>query len=50
MEKQEKVLNKIKNVGNTGSKLNLGTKKNDECYTSMADILNELSYWAALDN
>jgi hypothetical protein len=49
MEKQDKVVNKIKNVGNTGSKLNLGTKKNDECYTSMTDILNELSYWAVLD-
>ena len=49
MEKQEKVLKKIKSVGNTGSGLNLGTKKNDECYTDMQDILNELSQWAALD-
>lgn len=49
MEKQEKVLNKIKNVGNGGSKLNLGVKKDDECYTSLQDIMNELSYWADLD-
>lgn len=48
MEKQDKVLKKIKSVGNTGSGLNLGTKKNDECYTDMQDILNELSQWAAL--
>ena len=32
--------------GNEGQ---LGTKKNDECYTDMQDILNELSQWAALD-
>lgn len=49
MEKQTTIINKIKRVGNTGSGLNLGVKKNDECYTSMQDILNELSYWAALD-
>ena len=47
MEKQEKVLRKIKNINN-GSSVVLGTKKNDECYTSMQDILNELAYWAAL--
>jgi hypothetical protein len=49
MEKQDKVLKKIKSVGNTGSGLNLGTKKNDECYTDMQDIINELSQWAELD-
>ena len=48
MEKQQKVLNRIKSVGATGSGSVLGTKNNDECYTSMQDILNELSYWAAL--
>lgn len=47
-DKQNKVTKKINNIGKTGSTLNLGTKKNDECYTSMQDILNELSYWADL--
>ena len=49
MEKQTKVVNTIKAVGARGSSLNLGVKKNDECYTAMQDILNELSQWAALD-
>ena len=33
MEKQEKVLKKIKSVGNRRRSLNLGHKNNDECYT-----------------
>ncbi len=49
MEKQDKVLTKIKNSLKHGNEGQLGTKKNDECYTSMQDILNELSQWAALD-
>ena len=49
MEKQTKVLNKIKNSLKHGNEGQLGTKKNDECYTDMQDILNELSQWAALD-
>ena len=48
MEKQQKVLNKINHCINSGKSTPLGTKPNDECYTSMQDILNELSYWAAL--
>lgn len=48
MEKQEKVINKIKGIGSTGSGTNLGVKNNDECYTSMNDILKELSYWGNL--
>lgn len=48
MEKQEKVLTKIKNSLKHGNEGQLGTKKNDECYTDMQDILNELSQWAAL--
>ncbi len=48
MEKQEKVLNKIKNSLKHGNEGQLGTKKNDECYTDTQDILNELSKWAAL--
>ncbi len=44
MEKQQKVLNKIKY--DSGQKTPLGTVPNDECYTSMQDIVNELSYWA----
>ena len=48
MEKQQKVLNKINHCVNSGKSTPLGTKPNDECYTSMQDILNELSYWAAL--
>ena len=49
MEKQEKVLNKIKNSLVHGNEGQLGTKNNDECYTAPQDIMNELSYWAALD-
>lgn len=45
MEKQDKVL---KNIHKKVSATTLGTKKNDECYTSMQDILNELAYWADL--
>lgn len=48
MEKQEKVLKKIKNSLKHGNEGQLGVKKNDECYTDMQDILNELSQWAAL--
>ena len=40
MEKQEKVLTKIKNSLKHGNEGQLGTKKNDECYTDMQDILN----------
>lgn len=47
MEKQEKVLKKLKRAG-TGSQVNLGKKNNDECYTDMDDILRELKYWGAL--
>jgi hypothetical protein len=49
MEKQEKVLKKIRNSLKHGNEGQLGVKKNDECYTDMQDILNELSQWAALD-
>ncbi len=49
MEKQDKVLTKIKNSLKHGNEGQLGTKKNDECYTDMQDILVELSQWAALD-
>lgn len=49
MEKQDKVLKKIKNSLKHGNEGQLGVKKNDECYTDMQDILNELSQWAALD-
>lgn len=49
MEKQTKVLNKIKNSLKYGNEGQLGVKKNDECYTSMHDILTELSQWAELD-
>ena len=48
MEKQTKVLTKIKNSLKHGNEGQLGVKKNDECYTDMQDILNELSQWAAL--
>ena len=47
--KQQKVLNKIKHSINCGQKTPLGTKPNDECYTSMQDIINELGYWAELN-
>ena len=46
--KQQKVLNKIKHSIESGQKTPLGTKPNDECYTSQQDILNELGYWADL--
>ena len=50
MEKQTKVLKKIKNNLNSGqANTMLGVKNNDECYTQPQDILNELSRWAALD-
>jgi hypothetical protein len=49
MEKQDKVLKKIKSSLKHGNEGQLGVKKNDECYTDMQDILNELSQWAALD-
>ena len=49
MEKQEKVLKKIKHSINCGQTTPLGTKPNDECYTSMSDILKEMSYWANLN-
>jgi hypothetical protein len=44
MQKQKKVINKINY--NSGQKTPLGTKPNDEMYTSMQDILNELSQWS----
>lgn len=44
MRKQNKILNKIKYV--SGQSTPLGTKPNDECYTSMQDIINELSLWS----
>src|SRR5574344_1751062 len=47
-EKQQKVLNKIQHSINCGQTTPLGTKPNDECYTSMQDILNEMAYWAGL--
>ena len=45
MSKQNKVLNKINY--NSGQNTPLGTKPNDECYTSMQDIINELSLWSS---
>lgn len=45
MEKQQKVL---KNIHKQVAATTLGKKNNDECYTSMQDILNELLYWAEL--
>ena len=48
MDKQQKVLNKIKHTLNSGLTTPLGTKPNDECYTSMKDILDELSKWGTL--
>ena len=44
MSKQDKILNKINYE--SGQKTPLGTKPNDECYTSMQDIINELSRWS----
>jgi hypothetical protein len=43
MGKQKKIINKIKY--DSGQTTPLGTKPNDECYTSMQDIINELSLW-----
>lgn len=52
MSKQNKVLNKIKNALSNNQSVdtmqNAKKNPNDECYTDMQDILNELSYWAAL--
>ena len=49
MEKQDKVLKKIENNLESGqANTALGVKNNDECYTDMQDILNELSRWAGL--
>ena len=42
-EKQQKVLDKI--IYNSGQTTPLGTKPNDECYTSMQDIVNELAHY-----
>ena len=40
MEKQTKVVNKIKNSLNSAQDNGaLGVKNNDECYTSMTDIV-----------
>lgn len=49
MEKQQKIINKINHSVNSGKTTPLGTKPNDECYTDMQDILNELCYWADKD-
>ena len=48
MEKQEKILKKIQSCQAHGNEGQLGKKNNDECYTSMQTILDELSHWAAL--
>ena len=45
----KKILKKIKHSINCGQTTPLGTKPNDECYTSMSDILKEMSYWANLN-
>lgn len=47
--KSQKVLNKIKHSIDCGQKTPLGTKPNDECYTSLQDIINEMGYWADLN-
>ena len=44
MDKQDKVLKLINRE--CGKTTPLGTVPNDECYTSMQDILNELSQWS----
>lgn len=46
MEKQNKIVNAIKRTTNSGQTTPVGTKPNDECYTGMQDISEELSYWA----
>ena len=48
MEKQQKILSKIKSCQAHGNGGQLGKKNNDECYTSMQTILDEFSQWAAL--
>jgi hypothetical protein len=48
MEKQQKILSKIKSCQAHGNGGQLGKKNNDECYTSMQTILDELSQWATL--
>ena len=47
--KQEKILKKIIRSTDIGGRESIGGKPNDECYPSMQDILNEMSYWADLD-
>lgn len=49
MSKEKKVVTKIKGSLVHGNEGQLGTKRDDECYTSMQDIMAELSYWAAKD-
>ena len=46
--KQNKVLNSIKKANESGAYARTCKKgkPNDECYTSMQDIMDELSYWA----
>ena len=46
--KQNKVLNSIKKANESGAYVRTCKKgkPNDECYTSMQDIMDELSYWA----
>ena len=46
--KQKKVMNSIEKSNTSGvyTKTFKTGKPNDECYTSMQDIMNELSYWA----
>ena len=44
MPKQNKIKNKINY--SSGQTTPLGTKPNDECYTSMQDIINELGRWS----
>lgn len=44
MAKQNKIKNKI--YYESGQTTPLGTKPNDECYTSMQDIINELAKWS----
>ena len=46
--KQEKVLKGIQRSTEIGDGPSVKRKPNDECYTSMQDILNEMSYWANL--
>lgn len=48
MEKQQKILTKIALCQAHGNGGTLGKKNNDECYTSMKTINDELSRWGAL--